>query len=223
MLDVHAPHKAIHGVGEFFLHLFTITVGLLIAVGIEAGVERHHHTDLAKQAQEMLDAEIRKNETTMTEALKDIQGMQQRNKTNLDSIAAVRKNPSQDVNIDVSYGSSSLEETAWHTAQETGALAYMPYDRAERYSSIYSNVHDFESAEARLAEDEAQFIGVLRRYDIGKGKMNREAADAVAEHLGLSQGHLLSVYISARVLEDEQSAFLQGREPNHHMSIRVGD
>jgi hypothetical protein len=41
MLDVHPPHKSIEGVGEFFLHLFTITVGLLIAVGIEAAVERH--------------------------------------------------------------------------------------------------------------------------------------------------------------------------------------
>ena len=138
MLDVHPPHNAIHNLGEFFLHLFTITVGLLIAVGIEAGVERHHHTELARQAQVTLDAEIRKNESTMMDALKDIQRMQQGNKANLDSIAAVRKNPSQNVNIDVSYGSSSLEETAWHTAQETGPLAYMPYDKAEKYSSIYT-------------------------------------------------------------------------------------
>ena len=35
MIDVHAPHKAIGNTGEFFLHLFTITIGLLIAVGIE--------------------------------------------------------------------------------------------------------------------------------------------------------------------------------------------
>ena len=50
MLDVHPPHKAIEGVGEFFLHLFTITVGLLIAVGIEAAVERHQHRELAAEA-----------------------------------------------------------------------------------------------------------------------------------------------------------------------------
>ena len=33
MLDVHPPHGKMHGVGDFFLHLFTITVGLLIALG----------------------------------------------------------------------------------------------------------------------------------------------------------------------------------------------
>jgi len=43
MLDVHAPHKPLHGVWEFFLHLFTISIGLLIATQIESCVERHHH------------------------------------------------------------------------------------------------------------------------------------------------------------------------------------
>jgi hypothetical protein len=32
MLDVHLSHKPLHGVWEFLLHLFTITVGLLIAI-----------------------------------------------------------------------------------------------------------------------------------------------------------------------------------------------
>ncbi len=42
MLDVHLPHK-LHGFWEFLLHLFTITVGLLIAVQIESFVEWRHH------------------------------------------------------------------------------------------------------------------------------------------------------------------------------------
>ncbi len=32
MLDIHLPHKSIRGFSEFLIHLFTITVGLLIAV-----------------------------------------------------------------------------------------------------------------------------------------------------------------------------------------------
>jgi hypothetical protein len=41
MLDVHLPHK-LHGFGEFLLHLFTISVGLLIATQIESCVEWRH-------------------------------------------------------------------------------------------------------------------------------------------------------------------------------------
>jgi hypothetical protein len=59
MLDVHPPHKAIGNTGEFFLHLFTITIGLLIAVGIEGAVERHQHHELARDARETMTAEIR--------------------------------------------------------------------------------------------------------------------------------------------------------------------
>jgi hypothetical protein len=43
MLDVHLPHEPIHGTRDFFLHLFTITIGLLIAIGLEAMVEAVHH------------------------------------------------------------------------------------------------------------------------------------------------------------------------------------
>ena len=39
MLDVHAPEHGIHGMRDFFVHLLTITAGLLIALALEAGVE----------------------------------------------------------------------------------------------------------------------------------------------------------------------------------------
>ena len=223
MLDVHPPHKAIHGTGEFFLHLFTITVGLLIAVGIEGAVERHQHTELAEQAQATMNAEIRKNEVTMTNALKDIERERQLVDRNLESIAKVQNDPGQDANVDVSYSSSGLEDTAWRTAQATGALSYMPYDRAEKYSSIYNAEHDFLVRQQQLGEDEAQFLGTIRRYHVGKGKMGREAADAFAERLGIWQGHLLTLSIAARVLEEQQSAFLQGREPRHNLSEKLSD
>ena len=48
MLDVHPPHEAAHTWKDFFLHIATITVGLLIAVGLEQTVEvfhRHHQRE----------------------------------------------------------------------------------------------------------------------------------------------------------------------------------
>ena len=44
MLDVHVPEHGIHRFRDFFLHLFTITIGLLIALGLEASVEALHQT-----------------------------------------------------------------------------------------------------------------------------------------------------------------------------------
>ena len=47
MLDVHAPHESIHTRKGFFIHIATISVGLLIAVDLEQTVEvvhRHHES-----------------------------------------------------------------------------------------------------------------------------------------------------------------------------------
>ena len=40
MLDVHAPHETVHTWKGCFIHLATIVIGLLIAVGLEQMVEK---------------------------------------------------------------------------------------------------------------------------------------------------------------------------------------
>jgi hypothetical protein len=47
MLEVHAPHQTPHSWKDFFIHIATIVLGLLIAVGLEQMVERiHEHYEL---------------------------------------------------------------------------------------------------------------------------------------------------------------------------------
>jgi hypothetical protein len=53
--------------------------------------------------------------------------------------------------------------------------------------------------------------------------MTKDAADAIAEQFGISQGHLLALKIAAVVLQEQQNAFLEGREPKHDMSERIAD
>ncbi len=45
----------------------------------------------------------------------------------------------------------------------------------------------------------------------------------MAEQFGIWQGHLLAVKIAALVLQEQQNAFLEGREPKHQMSERLSD
>ncbi len=43
MIDVHVPQKSEHTWTDFFIHIGTIAVGLLLAIGLEQGVEWLHH------------------------------------------------------------------------------------------------------------------------------------------------------------------------------------
>lgn len=65
MLDVHPPEHGIHGIRDFFIHLLTITVGLLIALGLEATVEALHHRSERKEAEATLRQELTQNRLTL--------------------------------------------------------------------------------------------------------------------------------------------------------------
>jgi hypothetical protein len=56
VLDIHVP-QATHTWKDFFIHLGTITVGLLIAIGLEQGVEKLHHLEQGHRLEEDLQQE----------------------------------------------------------------------------------------------------------------------------------------------------------------------
>ena len=61
MLDVHPPHEPINTWKGFALHIATIVIGLLIAVGLEQTVEYFHHRHEIREAREALAAEHEEN------------------------------------------------------------------------------------------------------------------------------------------------------------------
>jgi len=97
-------------------------------------------------------------------------------------------------------------------------LAFMPYAESEKYTSIYRVEEEFLKNEDQLAEDESRLLGIIQKFHVGEGSLTKDAADAMAEQFGISQGHLLALKIGARVLQEQQNAFLEGREPKHNMS-----
>jgi len=68
MLDVHARHLSIHTWKDFLMHIATITIGLLIAVGLEQSVEvlhhRHQREQLEEQMRGVFETNLRRSERT---------------------------------------------------------------------------------------------------------------------------------------------------------------
>jgi hypothetical protein len=61
MLDVHAPHEPINSWKGFALHIATIAIGLLIALGLEQIVVSLHHRHEVQEARDALAAEREEN------------------------------------------------------------------------------------------------------------------------------------------------------------------
>ena len=103
-MDVHAPHEPIHGVKDFLLHLLTISVGLLIAVGIEGCVELHREHKLVKEARATMREEIESNSKEMTEAVENIKKQKAAMQRNTAALTRILESPkdksAQDPEID---------------------------------------------------------------------------------------------------------------------------
>ena len=54
MLDVHPPHEATHTWKDFFIHIATIVIGLMIAIALEQTVELIHRHHEAREARMLL-------------------------------------------------------------------------------------------------------------------------------------------------------------------------
>jgi hypothetical protein len=225
-LDVHAPHHPIEGWKDFFVHLITITVGLLIAVGIEGCVELHREHKLVNEARATMREEIEGNLKSMQDAEENLKKQRAMMKKNMDRLTRIQENPkdkaAQNASIDASYSTIGLRDTAWKTAQTTGALSFMPYDEAKRYSNVYSSQNDFLSQQDKILEDEAQFLGVIAKTNFGHNGITPEQASLAMERFGIWNAHLVYLDLMAQVTTQTDQAFLEGKEPPHSMHMEMG-
>jgi hypothetical protein len=144
MLDVHPPHHAASTWRDFFIHIATIVIGLLIAIGLEQTVEYFHHRHQLKEVRAQLaeerelDARILAYDNAMyqqmdTELATDVALLQQR--------AAGDKTPLAG-KLHYKWFGLALQDGAWQSAKQSSTIALMPESDLLVYSYRY---FDFES------------------------------------------------------------------------------
>jgi hypothetical protein len=138
MLDVHPPHEKMHGFKDFLLHLLTITIGLLIALGLEGYAEHWKQRELKKDADTKLRQEIRDNGQEIALIHNATASEQANLKGIVDFLSARKKNEPYDTRqIRIYFTVGDLKSASWKTAAATGALGFMEYDQVQRYSVVY--------------------------------------------------------------------------------------
>ena len=138
MLDVHPPHEKMHGFKDFLLHLLTITIGLLIALGLEGYAEHWRQRELKKDADTKLRQEIRDNAQEIVLVHNANASEQENLKRIVDFLNARKKNEPYDTHqLRLDFTMGGLKRASWKTAAATGALGFMEYDQVQRYSAVY--------------------------------------------------------------------------------------
>lgn len=216
MLDVHAPHEPIHGWKEFLLHLFTITIGLLIALGLEGMVEWQHHRHLVHEAEASLHNEIKSNSDAMKRALDSLH----KNQENLKRDVSLLKQEMQagklpaHTGLDVGFHIQTFDGVAWKTAQATGALAYMPYGDAHEYADIYNTQEELAASEAQAARDTIVSIAPFMNISDNDPDPTKEQAAVMIDKIQLQQAQLTLVDNFMQSLDKAYQKYLAAH-PEH--------
>jgi hypothetical protein len=137
-MEIHAPHKPINSVKEFFIHIFTITVGILIALGLEQAATAYHHHELAENARANILSELHDNGRSLDAHLKNVGKLKEEHRHTLAVLdMLIARKPVSEFSMNLSFNLPTLLSTSWDTARSTGALAYMNYSDVKRLAGVY--------------------------------------------------------------------------------------
>jgi hypothetical protein len=190
MLDVHPPEHGIHGTRDFLLHLFTITIGLLIALGLEASVEAMHHRHQREEAETLVRQEILNNLTKLQDgAPQAIAELHQMSRVLQTLEARAQSQPGALNEKDFIFHEAPMQDAAWRTANSTGALTLMSYAEVERFSDAYKEQALLQTMEEQALDDYLELVPILANH--GKeGVVSPETASAAIPYARRVVAHL---------------------------------
>jgi len=168
MLDVHPAHHAADSWKEFFVHIATIVLGLLIAVGLEQGVEYIHHRREVAEARRALEVERKLNINRFVAEAEEFRRYVPVLKKNLAILVYLREHPHAPASQwpgEFGLGNVTFvyEYTVWSNAVDNHVVAYMPAAEVARNAALYVLLHQLEE-EQRSAADKIQEWQRLRMY-----------------------------------------------------------
>jgi hypothetical protein len=137
-MDVHPPHGSIRTWRDFFVHLIIISLGLLIALGLEGVVEWMHNRHLVHTAYANLKSELLENRATLANDQKSLDAAQRELEEDLALLSAFRASHRANGEPKFYWEWNGLKAAAWDTARNTGAVALMDYETAQKYSDTYA-------------------------------------------------------------------------------------
>jgi len=210
VLEVHPPNEPVHGWRDFLIHLATITIGLLIALSLEGCVEFWHHRSLVHEAEASMQIEIEANARALQRALDDVRKEQDFLKKDIAVMKKIIANPKvpnkEDMRVD--FRIRTFDDVSWKTSQSTGALSYMPYERAREYANIYSAQNEIAEAEHQAVRDTVLSVAPFLNSKKGDQNPGGEEAVKIVDRLEVLQGQLIFLENLIKRLDGEYQKFL---------------
>ncbi len=177
MLDVHAPHGAVHTWKDFFIHLATISIGLLIAIGLEQSVEYLHHRHQVHEMAEKVQAESIENRKTLLTDLEQTDRVIAVVNTNLLALATIKdgqdKSPFAATPLPTWIGYVP-NDTTWLMMRDSSLLSISPELIVKNYFKVEATLAALDKWTWIAYASRIQVEAVLKAYSSARALSPQE-------------------------------------------------
>jgi len=235
MIDIHPPHESVRSWKDVFIHLGIITVGLLIAISLEQGVEKLHQIHERHQLEAGLRVEAKQNLIIMD---LDRQYFDARKawllalRQDIDTVRAsggkiklpLRPAPKDD-------GAWFPDAPVWNTAKQSATIGLLPRDEAGMYNIVYNTQElmtaswkQYHEASDRQASFENRFSGEISIHPHA-ADLSRMTPEDLQQYSVLISDTLTQLLIFRDITEDAHtvtSAADQGARSDEDLFRMIG-
>lgn len=200
-MHLEFPKVPLKTFNEFLKHYLMIVLSILTALGLEAWIERAHHTHAADIGRQQIEAEIRNNLSAVNADL-------QQDTEQLNRLDKIRAGVAQDLvshladdvikqhilaqvkgNFDLNMNFPVLRHEAWDVAVANQSAGWIDAERMQRYSAAYANQRDALTTMAEntaLLASNSHLVDVVADLQTGEVQP-REFLHTVTQMIALQQ------------------------------------
>jgi len=184
-MEIHKP-KAAHSWREFLIEIGTIVTGILIALGLEQSIEAFHERQLAHEAQDAIDAEMRSDLDLIASRLSRQMCIERR----LDQVAGLLagwktgKAPPEGLTLG-DPGDAPLIDQRWQANLNSGRFSRQAASDQARQADFYTRLRILND----VLQREHYAWSQLRTLELGPGLLSAEMRPALTQALQDARTH----------------------------------
>jgi hypothetical protein len=154
-MEIHGPEGPTNSFKDFAIHIVIVTIGILIALGLEGIRETIYIHRVVRDARENFRVELEGNRSNLDKELRNDSTTLAQIDQIIADLPRLRKDPVQFTQrvAELKPSGYFFSSSRWESALSTGALGHMSVDEVNRYAEVNFLVHTYTGLESRASVD----------------------------------------------------------------------
>jgi hypothetical protein len=166
-MDIHAPDRPVHSFRDFATHIAIVTVGILIALGLDGLRESVREHRLVRETRSNIQLEMLSNQQhAAQEFSRIVQGRDQLKALLSGWQVLAHQHPEQGAaQVDrVQNPYYFFSANSWQAALSTGALAHMSTDEASAYAGAAESIRIYTGLQTQTMNQEMRTVAFFTAH-----------------------------------------------------------